>query len=437
MDEAQAVPEAPAVPNYGSLPKRPLAARLREPSFRDALLIAVGWLGTALSLNITELPFKFLLKEQLHLQPDVVSAFLLFAGFPIYIKPFAGILSDAVPIFGTRRKSYLLISLVLAGAFWMALALVPRTYTALLWTYVGLNVFLTLTSTVMGAVMVEVGKRDRNTGALSAQRHGINQVVRLVSGPAGGILSKLPFLVTGALAASLQWVLVPVIWFFLKEPRAPVTTRKETLSEVGRQFRELFRSRTLWSAAGLVVLVIAAPGFKTALLYHQQDGLGFSKPFIGMLELVAGLGGMAGAGIYAVVCRYFNLRRIMYGSIIFHAAMTLLYLGYRTELSALLITPLEGATLVLAVLPLYDLSARATPRGSEALGYCVMMSVWNFTQNMSDWLGSVIYRFFHTDFSYLVWTNTITTSLVLLAVPFLPAVLMDRRDGEPDLRPEA
>jgi predicted MFS family arabinose efflux permease len=261
-------------------------------------------------------------------------------------------------------------------------------------------------------------------------------VVRLVSGPAGGILSKLPFLVTGALAAALQWVLLPVIWFFLKEPQVPHASRQETLREVGRQFRELFRSRILWSAAGLVVLVIAAPGFKTALLYYQQDVLKFSKPFIGFLELMAGLGGMVAAGFYALVCRYWNLRKIMYGSIVFHAVMTLLYLGYRTELSAMIITPLEGATLVLAVLPLYDLSARATPRGSEALGYCVMMSVWNFTVNMSDWLGSMIYRFFHTDFSYLVWTNAITTSLVLIAVPFLPAVLMDRRDGEAELRPE-
>lgn len=438
MDEAQAVPEslAPVVPEY-SAKKATLAERWSQPSFRDALLIAIGWLGTALSLQITQLPFKFLLKEELHLQADVAAAFFVFANFPIYIKPFAGILSDAVPLFGTRRKSYLILSLVMAGALWLALSLVPRTYGNLLWTYVLLNVFLTLTSTVLGGLMVEVGLRDRNTGSLSAQRHGINQVVRLVSDPAGGLLSKLPFLVTGGIAAALQWVLVPFFWIFLKEPKRPKVDSRETLTEVGRQFRTLFSSRTLWAAAGLVVLVIAAPGFNIALLYYQQDALKFDKAFIGVLGMFQGLGGMVGAGLYAAFCRRFNLRRIMYGSIVFHALMTLLYLGYHTPTSAMIITPLEGMTAVLAVLPLYDLSARATPRGSEALGYCVMMSVWNFTVNISDWLGTVIYRFFHTGFSYLVWVNVLTTALVLIAVPFLPGSLMDRRDGDPDLHAPA
>lgn len=433
MDEAKAVPEsATALSDIAALPKRSPAARTQEPAFRDALLIAIGWMGTALSLHVTNLPFKFVLKEELGLPSDVASAFFVFANIPIYVKPFAGILSDAVPLWGTRRKSYLILSLLLAGALWLALALVPRTYAMLLGTYVVLNIFLTLSSTVLGGLMVEVGKRDRNTGALSAQRHGINQVVRLISDPAGGVLSRLPFLVTGAIAAGLQWILVPFYLLLLKEPQQPQASARETLAEVRRQFRGLIGSKTLWAAAGLVVLVIAAPGFNMALLYYQQDVLKFDKEFIGVLGMLQGLGGMVGAVIYAFFCRRWNLRRMMYASIVFHGLMTLLYLGYKTPASAMIITPLEGATLVLAVLPLYDLSARATPRGSEALGYCLMMSVWNFTQSLSDWLGSVIYQVFHTDFSYLVWTNCITTTLVIFAVPFLPSVLMDRRDGDPE-----
>ena len=431
MDEPPAVPETPndSPPTVIPQNKPALWRRMAHVSHRDATLIAVGWLGTGLSLQVAELPIRFLLKEELRLQPEVLSGFLLLANIPIYIKPFAGILSDAVPLFGTRRKSYLLISLFLAGLFWLALALVPRSYSSLLWTYIGLNVFLTLTSTVLGGLMVEVGKRDHNTGALSAQRHGINQVVRLVSDPAGGLLSKLPFLVTGFLSAALQFVLVPVFWLLLKEPKRQVSAT-ETLAEVRRQFRALVTSRGLWSAAGLVILVIAAPGFKTALLYYQQDVLGFSKPQIGVLGMVAGLGGIGGALLYGYLCRRWNLRRVLAGTIIAHAVLTLLYLGYRTYPSALVITAIEGATLVLAVLPLYDLSARATPRGSEALGYCIMMSVWNFTFNISDVLGSWIYEHVPGSFYALVWVNTATTAIVLFAVPFLPAVLMDRRDGE-------
>lgn len=432
MHEAPAVSESLAA-SPAADKKAGLWARLRHPSRRDALLIASGWLGTGLSLQVTELPIRFLLKEELGLPPDVLSGFLALANIPIYIKPFAGILSDAVPLFGTRRKSYLMVSLVLGGLFWLLLALVPRTYSSLLWTYIFLNVFLTMASTVLGGLMVEVGKRDRNTGELSAHRHGINQINRLISDPLGGILSKLPFMVTGGIAAALQFILVPVFGLLLKEPKQPPTSRRAILAEVGRQFHALVTSKQLWAAAGLVVLVIAAPGFKTALLYYQQDVLKFDKTFIGVLGMVAGFGGIIGAVLYSLACRRWSLRQVLYGTIVVHAVLTLLYLGYRTPESALVITAIEGATLVLAVLPLYDLSARATPRGSEALGYCIMMSVWNFTFNISDVLGSWLYRHFHTNFAYLVWVNVVTTALVLVAVPFLPHALVDRRDGEGDV----
>jgi hypothetical protein len=98
----------------------------------------------------------------------------------------------------------------------------------------------------------------------------------------------------------------------------------------------------------------------------------------------------------------------------------------------MVITAIESATLAIALLPLYDLAARATPRGSEALGYSVMMSVWNFTKNMSDLLGSAIYSRFGERMTELVWVNSVTTALVLIAVPFLPSVLMDRKDGDAD-----
>ena len=87
-------------------------------------------------------------------------------------------------------------------------------------------------------------------------------------------------------------------------------------------------------------------------------------------------------------------------------------------------------TNVLALLPLYDLAARATPRGSEALGYSLMMSVWNFTHAMSDWAGSWMFQHWHLHFHQLVWINAATTILVLFAVPFLPRVLMDWREGQ-------
>ena len=107
-----------------------------------------------------------------------------------------------------------------------------------------------------------------------------------------------------------------------------------------------------------------------------------------------------------------------------------MFLWYRDPFSAFLITAVEGMTSTLAMLPVYDLAARATPRGSEALGYSVMMSVWNLTMALSDWSGSWFFDHLHKNFIDLVWINSGTTLVALVAIPFLPVVLLRSRDGD-------
>jgi predicted MFS family arabinose efflux permease len=150
--------------------------------------------------------------------------------------------------------------------------------------------------------------------------------------------------------------------------------------------------------------------------------------------MISAVGAFAGAAIYAVVCRRFTLRVLLAWSIVIHAAATLVYLVYRTPGSAVWITALEGMTGILAVLPLYDLCIRVTLPGGEGLGYSLMMSCWNFTASLSNVGGSWLTTRWGLHFFDLVWVNAATTILVLAAVPFLPKVLMDRKEGAaPDL----
>jgi Na+/melibiose symporter-like transporter len=429
--------EAPALPpiHSESSPRGPHAAGAAsgapEKFYCEGWLVNLGWLNTTLALSMASLPIRYVLTDQLHLQADELARFMLLANLPIYVKPFAGILSDALPLFGTRRRHYLVFGLLGAALFWLLLGLVPRTFGSLLATYLLLNVFLTVVSTVLGGLMVEVGKRENKTGRLSSQRLGITNLMGMIGSPLGGALTRVPFTLPVGLSAFFYAVTAPVMWIKLREPGGQKADAGP-LREVARQGRAILRSRTLWSAAGLIILVVAAPGFGTPLFYYQKETLKFAPEFIGALGVVGAGGAVTAAWVYSHFCRRLNLRVLLGVSIVLHAMLTLLYLLYRSPVSALLITAIEGATMSLALLPLYDLAARATPRGSEALGYCVILSVWNFTTMFSDYVGSVLYRQWQLTFSHLVWLNSGSTLLVLLAVPFLPHALMNRREGEPE-----
>lgn len=60
----------------------------------------------------------------------------------------------------------------------------------------------------------------------------------------------------------------------------------------------------------------------------------------------------------------------------------------------------------------------------------VMMSVRNGAQALSDIVGSMLIDQYHVSFFSLAWLNTGPTAVVLLVIPFLPRMLMNRRDGE-------
>lgn len=420
----------PAAIDASAVPAAENAPDMRELR-RMLFLIGIGIFATTLGQmqSIGDLPVKALLKQHLGMAPTQVSAFVGLSSFAWNLKPLAGLLSDSFPIFGSRRRYYLLFSSLLAGLFWLMLGLVPKTYVSLLWTAVILNAMLVLSSTVTGGLLVEASQRYNATGRISSLRYVLLNISMIVSGPFGGYLASRAFHYTTTCAAILMLSLTLATFFFLHETR---TAQRDTeaLTNAWRQMRRLVRSRPLLLAGLFTFLIGIAPGFGTPLLYYSTDRLHFSMQFIGNLTAVSGVLGLLGAVLYGVLCKRMNLRSLMAIGVVLGGVSALLYLWYRQPLSALIISGAAGLTGTLAVLPQFDLAARATPKGCEALGYSLLMSVANIAMSLSDYSGSWLYDHWHMTFRNLIWLNAGTTLIVLLAIPILPAALMSRHDGE-------
>jgi Na+/melibiose symporter-like transporter len=409
----------------------PPRARTETPAGlrRTMLTIGSGWLLTGLAMAVSDLPLRLLLKNHLHLGAQALSLFGLVAGIAWYFKPLVGILSDSTPLFGTRRRSYLLLGASVAGALWLLMGAVPKSFAPLLATFTLINAMVVIVSTVLGGLLVEEGQQCSATGRLSSQRVALINGAILVSGPLGGYLAKQAFGLTAGICALCLFGLVLLVWLFLREERG-AQRKIGAWIQAGRELKTLFRSGPLWGAAGLICLLGVAPGFGTPLLYYQQDTLKFSAQFMGNLALISGASGLLGSFLYYRLCERLPLRLLLALGIVCSVVSTLFYLGYHSRNAAMLISASAGLVGTLALIPLFDLAARATPHGSEALGYSLMMGASNLTGALSDLFGSWLFEHYHIGIMKLVWLNAGTTALVLLAVPFLPGVLMDRRDGE-------
>jgi len=373
-------------------------------------------------------PLKFLLMDQLHEGPFRVSLFMQLAALPWSFKIIAGIVCDGLPVFGSRRRYYLLLSTLLSGLLWLAVALVPPKFAPLVVMVIIMNIALVFVSTVAGGLLVEGGQEFSATGRLSAWRVVAMNVANFGI-PLGAFIWTGSLTFT-AMAAAIPLFLVCGLTFFHYREKRVVHVDPRVWSGIWKQLKVAVRSRALWATAGLLFLVQFAPGFSTPLTFYQKNTLGFSDGAIGVLALVDAFAGIGGAFLYGYFCRRFTLRPLLYGSILFTGLISLLYLGYNDFNSALLIEALYCLAFALVQMPLYDLAARATPKGSEALGYSIIISVWNWGLLFSDLIGSALYEKWHLGFKQLVWLNAATTLIVLVAVPFLPKLLVDRREEE-------
>lgn len=400
---------------------------------RYSVLVCWGMMVTNLGqmVSIGDKPLKFLLKDFLHLSPTAMAAWFSLALLPWTFKPIAALFVDGVPLRGTRHRNYLLLGSFLAGCLWLAMAVVPQDYRSLVITAFCFNVMAVLTSVVVGALLVEGGQAYGATGRLSSIRMIVANVVMLFVGPLGGFLASRWFGWTAIIGGVLFFTMIPVTLLVLREKViAKPEGGENPLVGLVHQLRVVFRSRNLWICGGLLFLVHLSPGYSTPLFYYQTKELQFSPQFIGNLTIAGGVMGLVGSLLYPLLCQRYRLRALLYMSISVTVLSSLCYLGYVSHKTAIVIEGIGMLGYTLSNLPLYDLAARATPKGSEALGYAVMLAFWNLSLMVSDVVGSYLYDQFNLAFRDLVWINAGTTALILIVIPFLPDYLVDKKEGE-------
>ncbi len=349
---------------------------------------------------------------------------------PWFIKPLYGLLSDFVPLFGTRRRSYFMINAGLAAAAALAVSFMPgasywtlTTLITLLWLGVGFTDVLT------DALMVETGKPLGLTGVFQSVQWGALGAASVLVGVLGGYLAeRRAFADVFALVACFPMVSLLMAVFAVRE--RPARPDLEGLRETGRAVRRALGSRELWLVAGFIFFFSFSPSFGPAFFYYETDTLGFSQQFIGTLTSLGAAASILGALVYAPLSRRFSLKRIIIWSIGASVVGTLAYLAYRDKPSAVVITLVFGAVGMTTQLAFMDLAAKACPRHVEATFFALLMSVYNVAMRSSEWTGAHLYDL--VGYTSLVLISTLFTAAVWLLVPLVPidAIQTAAREAE-------
>ena len=387
------------------------------------------------------LPFMHLLMQDMKLDSDRAATFLSLAMLPWSFKAIAGLLVDGVPLFGSRRRAYLLMSALTAAALWLVMALVPGNYTALLVLAMSMNMAIVFGSTTAGGLLVEAGQKFGVSGRLSSLRVFAQNLGAALGMLLGGLLASYALGWTSAVAIAPLACLFFAAWFLLKEPPAPPRVAHgrsfakqflHVLRSIGQQVKNVLRREMLVPAL-LLFFIQAVPTFRSTCLYeYQTKTLNYTDAALGWIGFVSYGVALLSSGAYVWWCRKFTLRFSLYGAIFFTALSALPYLFYNGDITRAMTIESVGTFLqYFAYLPLFDLAVRSTPKGSEALGYSLLISVWNIGLMIGSKTGPALYQnFFGQEMNRLIWLNAGVTLAGIAIVLLLPKKLVDTREGK-------
>jgi predicted MFS family arabinose efflux permease len=377
-------------------------------------------------------PLSFYLKEAHGWTAVQVTAYLAVFNFAWIIKPVYGVFSDFVPIFGYRRKTYLIGANIVAIAayLWVTQINAPGE---LVWALQLTAYAMAISSTVCGAVLVENGQRLGESGHFVNQQWLWFNAAIMASAIIGGQLVQRLSPVGALHAAAAIVAIAPATvllgtLFLVPEKRTQLDVR--TLRRTVRGLGEAFRKRELWIVGLFLFLYYFSPGFATPLYYAMTDTFKFEQGFIGILGSITSAGWIVGALLYPKLFENMSTRRLLNLSIALGTITTAAYLLLANETSAAILSFCSGFSAMLATVATVTLAADYCPRQTEGFSFAVMMSLINLATGSGDIVGSLLFdHLFQQKLAPLILVSAAFTAFAFVLVPLLR--LGDKRQGEP------
>ena len=354
--------------------------------------------------------------------PVQVTAYLAILNFPWIIKPVFGLVSDFVPLFGYRRKSYLILSSICGvGAYaWIARLAEPSEFALLL---VLTSYAMATSSTLCGALLAENGQSFRLSSTFVSQQWLWFYIAIMASAFVGGALVEhLPPLSALQAAAGIAAVASIAIVFaalFLLDERKTTASRGE-MRRTLQSVVTASKSSKLYIVALFLFLYSFAPGFGTPLYYFMTDELKFSQAYIGILGSIASAGWIAGALVYRLFLRKMSSKALLYLSIVLGTLAAASFLLLADEVTAAIVNFANGAAMMIATIASLTLAADYCPKRSEGFAFAGLMSIMNLADVFSNNVGAYLYEHvFHDRLGPLIIVSAASTAFALVLVPLL------------------
>jgi folate/biopterin transporter len=443
------------------------------------------------ALGLARLAQTFYLKDTLHLGPAELSALTGIFILPWTIKPLYGFLSDGIPLFGYKRRSYLILAglvgfssyTALGADFWGIFGNIGNAQLqATIAAFLVSSTCIAFSDVVADGIVVQ---RTRDSGdpsiagGLQSLCWGSASLGGLISAYfSGSLLEVLGPQEVFSITAVLPLLVALISLSIDEEPTKPqlalattsgasadfppdqqqprvndnvatngseviVVDPPDMVTEplgVRAQADALWsaiKEPTVWRPALFLFLWQSTPTSEGATLYFMTNDLGFGPEFLGRVRLVTAFAGLVGVWAYQKFLRKVAIKDILFWTSIASAPLGLSQVLLITHANRELGIPdaafVFGDDVALSILgelaflPTLVLAARICPPGVEATLFATLMSIFNGASLVGTEIGAFLTK-------YLGVTESNFDNLAMLTVicsvsSLYPLIFINWLDG--------
>lgn len=395
-------------------------------------------------LGLARLAVSFFLKDDLGMSPAQVAAMMGVVSLPWMVKPLFGFISDGLPIFGYRRRPYLILSGLLGTGAWLALSTLVQTAWAATLAIALCSLSVAVSDVIVDSLVVERARRESvgAAGSLQSLCWGTSALGGLLTAYLSGILlehvsTRTVFTITATFP-----LLVSLVAGLIDESRVTTPSTWSAVWEQIKQLKQAVTQRIIWMPTLFIFIWQATPTSDAAFFFFTTNELGFQPEFLGRVRLVTSLAALIGIWLFQRFFKTVSFRRIFGWTTVLSAVLGMTTLLLVTHANRALGIDDHwfslGDSLVLTVLgeisfmPILVLAARICPPGVEATLFALLMSVLNLAGLVSHEGGALLTHVLgvtETNFDRLWLLVVITNASTLLVLPFL-RLLPDQHAAE-------
>ncbi|YAI82763.1 MAG: folate/biopterin family MFS transporter [cyanobacterium endosymbiont of Rhopalodia sterrenbergii] len=391
-------------------------------------------------LGLARLATSFFLKDDLGLNPAQMSALTGIAALPWVIKSVFGFISDSLPIFGYRRRPYLILSGLLGSVAWIMLGTIVDDPWSATVNLLLISLSVAISDVIVDSLVVERARKEslEKTGSLQSLTWGTSTLGGLITAYLSGWLLKHLSNQTIFLITAVFPLIVAMVAGLITEKSVyqnyanPIVSKQFPIKQHSQELWKALKQKSILFPVIFIFIWQATPNAESAFFFFTTNELGFGPEFLGLVRLVTSVAALVGIGLYQKFLRTVPFRRILGWSIVISSGlgMTMLLLVTHTNrvigISDRWFSLGDSSILTvmgeITFMPILVLSARLCPEGIEATLFAILMSILNLSGLISHELGALLTQWLRvtpTNFDNL-WILVIITNIsTLLPLPFL------------------